>query len=98
MPRRNKETYGDHHGKHKYISKNYQRDWGGNETNLEIKTNVELDQGEHIEIKTEVELNKDNFPKEVKEKRRKLIKKYHPDKNKNDSSGEKLKKILDEFG
>lgn len=104
MPRRDKKTFGEHRGKHKYISKNYQRDWDVNKTNLEIKTNVELDQGERIEIKTEVELNKEielnpsDYPVEVKEKRRKLIKKYHPDKNPNKDSGEKLKEILDDYG
>ena len=104
MPRRDKESFGEHHGKHKYISKNYQRDWGGEETNLEIKTNIEVDQVDDIEIKTEVELNKkielntDDYPDEVKEKRRKLIKKYHPDKNPDKDSGEKLKEILDDYG
>ena len=74
------------------------------ETNLEIKTNIEVDQVDDIEIKTEVELNKkielnpSNYPDEVKDKRRKLIKKYHPDKNPDKDSGEKLKEILDDYG
>jgi len=41
----------------------------------------------------------DYVSKEVKEKRRKLIKKHHPDKNPNDpKSSDKLKKILKDFG
>jgi hypothetical protein len=106
MPRRTKDKYGDHHGKHKYISENYQRNWEVKDSGkLEVKTEVEMDMGEKVEIKTEVELNPTEYPKEVKNKRRELIKKHHPDnqddqddKEALDKSSEKLKKILDEYG
>ena len=105
MPRRTKDKFGEHHGKHKYISENYQRNWEAKANgDVEIKTEVEMDIGEKVEIKTEVELNPEEYPKEVKDKRRELIKKNHPDnqdqddKEAVDKSSEKLKKILEDYG
>ena len=99
MPKRTEDTYGVHHGKHKYISKNYQRNWNITEDGLEVKTDVEIDTGEKIVVETKVEsITKEELPKEIKEKRRKLIKKHHPDKNPDDpKSSDKLKKILKDF-
>lgn len=99
MPNRNKKTFGEHNGKHKYISKNYQRNWNVTEDGLEVKTDVEIETGEKIVVETTVEsIVKEELPKEVKEKRRKLIKKHHPDKNPDDpKSSEKLKKILKDY-
>ena len=95
MPNRNKKTFGEHNGKHKYISKNYQRNWNVKDDSLEVKTDVEIETGEKVVVETTVEsITKEELPKEVKNKRRKLIKKHHPDKNPDDpSSAEKLKKI-----
>ena len=99
MPKRTEDTYGEHHGKHKYISRNYQRNWNMTDDSLEVKTDVEIDTGEKVIVDTEVKIQKSDLPKEVKEKRRKLIKKHHHDKNPNDpKSSDKLKKILKDFG
>ena len=95
MPSRKKDDFKEHNGKFKYISKNYQRDWDAKDDELEVATNVEIDTGESIKVDTKVELDKDDFPKEVKDKRRKLIKKHHPDRGGN---ADELKKVLDEFG
>lgn len=98
MPNRNKKTFGEHNGKHKYISKNYQRNWNVKDDSLEVKTDVEIETGEKVVVDTEVKIDKADMPKEVKEKRRKLIKKHHPDKNPDDpKSSEKLKKILKDY-
>lgn len=99
MPNRNKKTFGEHNGKHKYISKNYQRNWNVKDDSLEVKTDVEIETGEKVVVETTVEsITKEELPKEVKNKRRKLIKKHHPDKNPDDpSSAEKLKKILKDY-
>ena len=99
MPRRYKDTFGEHNGKHKYISRNYQRDWDlSDDDSLEVKTDVEIDTGEKVSIETDIKLTKDDLPKELKAKRRKLIKKHHPDKNPDDpDSAEKLKKILSDY-
>ena len=99
MPNRNKKTFGEHNGKHKYISKNYQRNWSVTKDGLEVKTDVEIETGEKLVVETTVEsIVKEELPKEVKKQRRKLIKKHHPDKNPDDpSSAEKLKKILKDY-
>ena len=95
MPSRKKENFKEHNGKFKYISKNYQRDFNIKDDDLEVATNVEIEQGENVSIPSKVELNKDDFPQEVKNKRRELIKKNHPDRGGNE---DELKKVLDEYG
>jgi hypothetical protein len=95
MPSRRKADFKEHNGKFKYVSANYQRDWNAKDDELEVATNVEIEQGEKIKVDTKVELNKDDFPQEVKDKRRKLIKENHPDRGGNE---EELKKVLEEFG
>ena len=94
MPRRDKESFGEHHGKHKYISANFQKDWSAKGGKVEVKTNVELEQGYRVEVGSDIDL-KDKLEDNQKEERRKLIKKHHPDRG---GTSEKLKKVLDQYG
>ena len=92
MPRRTKDKFGDHHGKFKYISANFQKSVDGNK--IEIRSQVEMEQGDKVEVETEIDL-KELMDDNQKEKRRELIKENHPDRGGTD---EKLKKVLDEYG
>lgn len=94
MPNRRKDKFGEYHGKHKYISTNFQRDWSAKDGKIEVKTNVEIEQGNKVEVETKIDL-KELMDDNMKEERRELIKKNHPDRG---GTSEKLKKVLDEFG
>ena len=95
MPgRQNKDNWSEYHGKFKYISKNFQSDWKIDNDNIEVKTEVEIEEGEHLAVNTEIPL-KDKLDEKAKKKRRELIKKAHPDKG---GSNEELKKVLDQHG
>ena len=94
MPNRRKDKFGEYHGKHKYISANFQRDWSAKDGKIEVKTNVEIEQGYKVEVETKKDL-KELMDDNMKEERRELIKKNHPDRG---GTSEKLKKVLDEFG
>ena len=96
MPRRTADRFGEYHGKHKYISKAFQSDWKEKGDNIEVKTHVEIEQGERVEIPTDVPISgevADHTVDDTKKARRKKILKAHPDKG---GSEEELKKILDE--
>ena len=97
MPGRSKDKYGQtHSGKHKYISVNFQRQWEATRDSIEVKTQVELEQGNNIEIETEVPISgeiSDRTIADQKEARRKKILENHPDRG---GSEEALKKVLDE--
>ena len=54
MPRRTKDKFGDHHGKFKYISANFQKSVDGNK--IEIRSQVEMDQGDKVEVEMEMHL------------------------------------------
>ena len=94
MPNRRKDKFGEYHGKHKYISANFQRDWSAKDGKIEVKTNVEIEQGNKVEVETKIDL-KELMDDNMKEERRELIKKNHPDRG---GTSEKLKKDLDEYG
>ena len=94
MPNRRKDKFGEYHGKHKYISINFQRNWEVNDGKVEVKTDVEIEQGNKVEVETKIDL-KELMDDNMKEERRELIKKNHPDRG---GTSEKLKKVLDEFG
>ena len=94
MPGRSKKLFGEYHGKHKYISANFQKDWSAKDGKVEVKTNVEIEQGYRVEVGSSIDL-KDKLEVKQKVKRRELIKKNHPDRG---GSEEKLKKVLDEYG
>jgi hypothetical protein len=92
MPKRTKDKFGEHHGKFKYISANFQRSADGNK--VEIRSQVEMDQGDKVEVETEINL-KELMDEDMKDERREKIMKNHPDRGGTD---EKLKKVLDEYG
>ena len=92
MPKRTKDKFGEHHGKFKYISANFQKSADGSK--VEIRSQVEMDQGDKVEVETEINL-KELMDEDMKDERRELIKKNHPDRGGTD---EKLKKVLDEYG
>ena len=92
MPKRTKDKIGEHHGKFKYISANFQKSADGSKG--EIRSHVELDQGDKVEVETEINL-KELMDEDMKDERRELIKKNHPDRGGTD---EALKKVLDEYG
>ena len=96
MPRRKKEDFKEHNGKYTYVSKNFQK-WELKDNNLEVKSQVELDQG-HVEIKTDIPIEgeiADYTSADIKKARRERILKSHPDRG---GSEEELKKVLDEEG
>ena len=100
MPRRSRDKFGEYHGKHKYISANFQRDWEAKQDKVEVKTHVELEQGNTVEIETEIPETiegaiADYTSEDIKKQRRERIKKAHPDRGGTD---EELKKVLDEEG
>ena len=100
MPRRSRDKFGEYHGKHKYISAHFNQDWAEKEGQVEIKSHIELEQGETVDIntKTDVEIEgeiTDYKSEDVKNARRKKILDNHPDRG---GSEEELKKILDEEG
>ena len=94
MPSRRKDKFGEYNGKFKYISANFQRDWTAKDGTVEIRSQIEMDQGDKVEIETEISL-KELMDDNMKEKRRELIKENHPDRG---GTEEKLKKVLDEYG
>jgi predicted hydrolase (HD superfamily) len=99
VPRRSRDKFGEHHGKHKYISANFNRDWEAKKDKIEVKSHVELEQGEEVEIKTDIvdvvgEIA-DYTSEDNKKTRRAKIMKAHPDRGGTD---EELKKVLDEEG
>ena len=97
MPRRKKEDFKEHNGKFTYVSANFQKEWELKDNNLEVKSQVELDQG-HVEIKTEIPIEgeiADYTSEDMKNARRERILKAHPDRG---GSEEELKKVLDEEG
>ena len=96
MPKRSKDKYGEYHGKHKYISANFQRQWEATKDSIEVKTQVELEQGETVDIKTDVAIEgeiADYTSEDMKKARREKILKAHPDRG---GSEEELKRVLDE--
>ena len=100
MPRRSRDRFGEYHGKHKYISAHFNQDWEATEGEIEIKSHIELEQGETVDIKTKtgVEIEgeiADYTSEDIKKQRRDRIKKAHPDRGGTD---EELKKVLDEEG
>ena len=94
MPSRRKDKFGEYHGKHKYNSANFQRDWTAKDGTIEVKSQVEIEQGNKVEVETQIDL-KELMDDNMKEKRRELIKENHPDRG---GTEEKLKKVLDEYG
>lgn len=94
MPSRRKEKFGEYNGKFKYISANFQRDWTAKDGTVEIRSQVEMDQGDKVEVETEINL-KELMDEDMKDERREKIMKNHPDRGGTD---EKLKKVLDEYG
>jgi hypothetical protein len=95
MPgRQNKERYSEYNGKYKYISEHFQSDFKLKNNKVEVKTEVEIEEGEKVEITDGIPL-KDQLDDKQKKKRRELIKKAHPDRG---GSDEELKKVLDSHG
>jgi len=95
MPKRSKNRFGEYHGKHKYISANFQRDWEAKKDKIEVKSHIELEQGNNIEIETEIPISgeiSDRTIEDQKASRRKKILDSHPDRG---GSEEELKKVLD---
>jgi hypothetical protein len=96
MPRRSRDKFGEYHGKHKYISANFNRDWEVKDKGeIDVNDRIELEQGEFVEITTEIPEVADFTAQDMKNARRKKILDNHPDRGGTD---EELKKVLDEEG
>ena len=48
MTSRRKDKFGEYNGKHKYISANFQRDWTAKDGTIEVKSQVEIEQGNKV--------------------------------------------------
>jgi len=98
MPRRGKDKFAEYHGKFKYISANFQKDFDVKRDKVEVKSHVEIEQDEEVIVKTDVPIEgeiADYTAEDMKKARRDRIKKAHPDRGGTD---EELKKVLDEEG